>query len=72
METEKFEEVLKSGDTLAECFKDYSDATKNLESAREQFRQAQHAVEIAVQSQEAAARAYDDAKLALIGSVEAL
>jgi hypothetical protein len=72
METEKFESMLKSGEDLAERFRDHADATDNLEAARQHLQEAQQAVESAAARQKQTGKLYEDAKVALIGSVEAL
>jgi hypothetical protein len=71
-EAERFESTLESGERLAIAFREYTQTSSDLLTAEIQLAEAQDRVEQASQAKRAAAAAYDDAKLALIGSVEAL
>ena len=72
MNTGTFDDVLERGESLSESYRIHLEATKNLEAAKESLHRAQGELESAIAFQKNTGKAYEDAKVALIGSVEAL
>ncbi len=72
METEKFEVMLTCGEGLAASFRAYQEAGTSLELAESQLQDAQKARQAATEYYKQTQQQYEDAKLALIESVEGL